>query len=126
MIDAEKANYTIVRMCRLLGVDRRRYYEWRRRQLAGPTRREQRMADLVDQIRAHHEASDGTYGAPRILHDLRDAGHTVSRKTDAKAMRHGWDHRDQPPHLASANHRSRSGPRTGAGPGQACVRYGPA
>lgn len=87
MIDAEKANYTIVRMCRLLGVDRRRYYEWRRRQLAGPTRREQRMADLVDQIKAHHEASDGTHGAPRILHDLRDAGHTVSRKTVAKAMR---------------------------------------
>ncbi len=28
MINAEKANYTISRMCRLLQVDRRRYYEW--------------------------------------------------------------------------------------------------
>ena len=38
MIDAEKANYTIGRMCRLLKVDRRRYYEWRQRKAAGPSR----------------------------------------------------------------------------------------
>lgn len=87
MIDAEKANYTISRMCRLLKVDRRRYHEWRRRKQAGPTRREQRMAELVEKIKVHHDASDGTYGAPRILHDLRDAGETVSCKTVAKAMR---------------------------------------
>ena len=87
MIDAEKANYTISRMCRLLRVDRRRYYEWRRRQLAGPTAGERRMADLAEKVKSHHQASDGTYGAPRILHDLREAGETVSRKTVAKAMR---------------------------------------
>ena len=45
MIDAEKANYTISRMCRLLKVDRRRYYEWCRRQAAGRTRAEQRRAE---------------------------------------------------------------------------------
>lgn len=33
MIDAEKANYTISRMCRLLKVDRRRYHEWRHARL---------------------------------------------------------------------------------------------
>lgn len=87
MIDAEKATYTVVRMCRLLEVDRRRYYEWRKRRAAGPTRREQRMAVLVEKVKSHHEASDGTYGAPRILHDLRDEGETVSVKTVAKAMR---------------------------------------
>lgn len=87
MIDAEKANYTISRMCRLLGVDRRRYYEWCRRKQAGPTAREQRMVELVEKVKVHHDASDGTYGAPRILHDLREAGETVSAKTVAKAMR---------------------------------------
>lgn len=87
MIEAEKANYTIVRMCRLLGVDRRRYYEWRKKKQAGPCAREQRMAELVEKVRACHEASDGTYGAPRILRDLRDEGETVSVKTVAKAMR---------------------------------------
>ena len=87
MIDAEKANYTISRMCRLLKVDRRRYYEWCRRQAAGRTRAEQRRAELTSKIVEFHKASDGTYWAPRILHDLRDAGETVSVKTVAKCMR---------------------------------------
>lgn len=87
MIEAEKANYTIVRMCRLLRVDRRRYHEWRRRKAAGPTPTEQRRAELTGRIIEFHKASDGTYGAPRILHDLRDEGETVSVKTVAKCMR---------------------------------------
>ncbi len=87
MIDAEKANYTIVRMCRLLNVDRRRYYEWCRRQASGPTSTDQRRAAVTEMIIGFHAASDGTYGAPRIVHDLRDAGERVSRKTVAKCMR---------------------------------------
>ena len=59
MIDAEKANYTISRMCRLLKVDRRRYYEWCRRQAAGRTRAEQRRAELTSKIVEFHKASDG-------------------------------------------------------------------
>ena len=51
MIEAEKANMTITRMCRLLGVDRRRFYEWRARQAAGPSRRQQRAVELTAQIR---------------------------------------------------------------------------
>ncbi|MGB4891904.1 MAG: IS3 family transposase, partial [Propionicimonas sp.] len=81
MIDAEKANYTISRMCRLLRVDRRRYHEWRRRKAAGPTRAEQRRAELTGKVVEFHKASDGTYGAPRIHADLREAGETVSVKT---------------------------------------------
>lgn len=87
MIDAELANYTIGRMCRLLKVGRRRYYEWRQRKAAGPTRREQRTAELTEKIKAFHKDSDGIYGAPRIVHDLREHGETVSVKTVAKAMR---------------------------------------
>ena len=87
MINAEKANYTISRMCRLLQVDRRRYHEWAKRRAAGPTPAEQRRAELTGKIVEFYKASDGTYGAPRILHDLRDAGETVSVKTVAKCMR---------------------------------------
>ena len=47
MIDAEKANYPISRMCRLLKVDRRRYYEWRKRRSAGPTPRQQRLTRIL-------------------------------------------------------------------------------
>ena len=74
-------------MCRLLGVDRRRFYEWRARQAAGLSRRQQRAVELTTRIRGFHEASDGTYGAPRIHADLHDAGVVVSRKTVAKLMR---------------------------------------
>ncbi|WP_415123376.1 IS3 family transposase [Micropruina sp.] len=87
VIDAEKANYTISRMCRLLGVDRRRYYEWCKRRRGGPTRAEQRRAELTGKIVEFHKASDHTYGAPRIRADLQEAGETVSRKTVAKLMR---------------------------------------
>lgn len=90
MIEAEKANprnmLSIVRMCRLLDVDRRRFYEWRARVAAGPSPRQQRAAELTVQIRAFHAASDGTYGAPRIHADLKDSGVVVSRKTVAKLM----------------------------------------
>ncbi len=93
MIEAEKANQTtmmtVTRMCRLLGVDRRRFYEWRARQAAGTSPRQQRDTELTAQIIAFHEASDGTYGAPRIHADLRDAGVAVSRKKVAKLMRNG-------------------------------------
>ena len=90
MIEAEKANptskITVIRMCQLLNVDRRRFYEWRAQLAAGPTARQQREAELIAQIRGFHAASDGTYGAPRIHADLQEAGVTVSRKTVAKLM----------------------------------------
>lgn len=90
MIEAEKANgttMTVTRMCTLLGVDRRRFYEWRARQGAEPSVRQQRAAELTVRIREFHAASDGTYGAPRIHADLQEAGVAVSRKTVAKLMR---------------------------------------
>ena len=90
MIEAEKAGnttMTITRMCRLLGVDRRRFYEWLARRGVGPSARQQRDADLTARIVAFHTASDGTYGAARIHADLQDAGVAVSRKRVAGLMR---------------------------------------
>jgi len=46
-----------------------------------------RDALLVPQIIASHEASDSTYGAPRILGDLQDAGEYVGQKRVARLMR---------------------------------------
>ena len=42
---------------------------------------------LLVEIKASHQASRQTYGAPRILDDLRQAGHRVSRKRVARLMR---------------------------------------
>ena len=86
MIDAQKANYKIARMCRLLNVDRRRFYEWLSKKDSGPTARQQRTADLIEAIKAFHKASNGTYGSPRIHAALQEAGQGVSRKTVAKLM----------------------------------------
>ncbi len=38
-------------------------------------------------IRASHARSDATYGAPRILEDLREAGYRVGQKRVARLMR---------------------------------------
>lgn len=42
---------------------------------------------LTAEIAASHARSDGTYGAPRILHDLRKAGERVGQKCVARLMR---------------------------------------
>jgi putative transposase len=84
---AEKACFEITRMVRLLGVSSSGYYDWVGRQAAGATPAQQRNAALTEKIVAAHAASDGVYGSPRILADLREAGEVVSGKTVAKLMR---------------------------------------
>lgn len=87
MIQAEKANHDIVRMCDLLGVSRSGYYKWVQRQAAGPCARQQRREELLVKIRQFHADSEGVNGAPRITADLREDGEVVSTKTVAKIMR---------------------------------------
>ena len=86
-METEQANYPVARMAGLLGVDRRRFYEWVANKAAPPTSRAARMDTLVDSVIRLHAASDQTYGAPRIRADLAAEGWQVSEKTVAKAMR---------------------------------------
>lgn len=87
LIEAEKASYPITRMIDLLDVARSAYYKWTRRVAVGPTARWVRRSDLTAKIIDAHGESNGVYGAPRILADLREAGEVVSVKTVAKLMR---------------------------------------
>lgn len=87
MIDIEKANFAIGRMCDLLGVSRSGFYKWAARQGGDPSERERRTEQLRVKIRRFHAESGGVNGAPRILADLREDGEVVSRKTVAKIMR---------------------------------------
>lgn len=87
MIEAEKANYPITRMCALLEVSRSGFYKWRSNRGRGPTPAQQRRAELDAKVATLHKASDGVYGTPRILANLRDDGETVSRKTVAASLR---------------------------------------
>ena len=87
MIEAEKATDPIKRMCELLEVSRSGFYLWRARRDRGPTPSQQRRAELDAKVAASHAASDGVYGAPRVLADLRADGERVSRKTVVPAFR---------------------------------------
>jgi putative transposase len=87
VIEAEKATYTVSRMCGLLEVSRSGFYKWRKSRDGGRSPSRQRRAELDAKVADFHKASDGVYGAPRILADLRAAGTRVSRKTVAASLR---------------------------------------
>jgi transposase InsO family protein len=87
VIEAKKAVYPITRMCELLEVSRSGYYKWRKAPTLGPSPAARRRAELDTKVAAFHRASDGVYGAPRILADLRADGERVSRKTVAASLR---------------------------------------
>lgn len=81
---ANRAVYSVRRMCNLLGVSSSGYYAWARR--SRPDRAHS-DAELLAQIRSIHERSRGTYGAPRIRAELVSLGTPVSRKRVARLMR---------------------------------------
>ena len=87
MIEAEKATYPVKRMCDLLEVSRSGFYKWRTSRDGRPSPAQRRRADLDAKVADFHRASDGVYGAPRILADLRAEGERVSRKTVAASLR---------------------------------------
>jgi putative transposase len=71
-------------MCRVLGVSPSGYYDWLDRPLSARA-----MADaaLLERIKAHHEASRGTYGKPRLHEDLKEEGLKVGGKRVARLMK---------------------------------------
>lgn len=85
LIEAEKAEHSISRLCRVLGVTRQGFHAWRRR---GPSLRQLGDAQLARLIVTIYEGSLKTYGAPRIQLELADEhGIGVGRKRVARLMR---------------------------------------
>jgi putative transposase len=83
-IGAEKARHSVPMLCRVLQVSRSGYYAWCRR---GPSRRAVEDARLGALVVAAHRAGRGTYGSPRVLDELREAGERTSRKRVARLMK---------------------------------------
>jgi putative transposase len=71
-------------LCFRYGVTRAGYYAWCRRSPSARSRRDQK---LLERVRAIFDASDGTYGSPRIHFSLQAAGLKVGRKRVARLMR---------------------------------------
>jgi putative transposase len=70
--------------CGALGVSRSGFYAWRRR---GPSRRAQTDAALLAVIHARFQLSDRTYGARRMLTEVRAAGHACGQHRVERLMR---------------------------------------
>jgi len=83
-IEAEKDNFDVAVMCRVLGVSRSGYYAWGRRP---PCERAVANAALTEEIRRVHAESDGTYGSRRVHAQLRRDGREVNIKRVERLMR---------------------------------------
>ena len=81
---ANQAAHSVATMCRVLGVSASGYYVWQSR---GVSARQRQDDVLLEQIRTFHRQSGGTYGAPRILRDLRAAGVRVGGKRVARLLK---------------------------------------
>lgn len=71
-------------LCARYGVTRAGYYAWQARRASGHDRQDERLSARIEAI---VEASEGTYGSPRIHAALQQAGFRVGRKRVARLMR---------------------------------------
>jgi len=85
-IDAHRANFTVVDLCRVVGVSTSGFYDWQTRRSAGPTDAEVTEAELVAEIRAIHARSRGAYGCPRVVGKLHKQGRQVNHKRVERLM----------------------------------------
>ena len=83
-IEKHKNEYSVGRICELLGVSRSGFYAWKNRK---PSQREQINRALIDHIHRIFRMSRKTYGSPRVYAQLRKQGYTCNQKTIARLMR---------------------------------------
>jgi putative transposase len=83
-IAVEKAHHPVAVLCRVLEVSTSGFDAWMKRP---PSDRARADRALTARIRSVHQASRGTYGAPRVHAELRAQGTPVARKRIARLMR---------------------------------------
>jgi putative transposase len=84
LVEAEKAEHPVSRLCSVLEVTRQGYYAWRSRP---PSRRRQRDLELEQIVREAFLDSRETYGAPRLHAELKARGVRIGKKRVARLMR---------------------------------------
>ena len=84
-------HFPVALSCRLVGLPRASFYTWRARQAGrrAPSARARADGALTERIRTIHQASQGTYGSPRVHAELRGAGIRCGGKRVARLMRQG-------------------------------------
>ena len=84
-VAAQRADHGVAHAftCRVLEISESWFYKWWDRP---PTPRQQRRRELAVAVRESFEASDGSYGSPRVVEDLWEAGWRISENTVAGVM----------------------------------------
>ena len=77
-------SYAVARLCRVLGVSRSGFLQWRRRP---PSPRALANAALDAEVAALHAESGRSYGRPRMLHALRAKGMKVGHERVRRSLR---------------------------------------
>lgn len=83
-IDEHRDQYTVSQLCRVLGVSRSGYCQWRVRP---PSKRALANQALDAKVASIHQASRRSYGRPRVVHSLRQQGDSVSAERVRKSLR---------------------------------------
>ena len=84
LIDAAKKEFPVQRLCKVLGVSQSGYFAWQSRPAS---RRQREDLVLLAHVRSSFQLSNGTYGSPRMTHELQDQGLSVGRRRTARLMR---------------------------------------
>ena len=86
-VDAQKAaGFPVVAACRAAGVSTSAFYAWAAKGEQGQRAAEPAQAELVAKIRIIYAESAGTYGSPRVTHELRRRGWRVNHKRVERLM----------------------------------------
>ena len=82
-IFAEKAQWPIAVMCRVLEVSRSGYHAWTKRP---PSKRAIENAELAAEIAEVHAESGKRYGSPRVHRELQARGRRIGKNRIARSM----------------------------------------
>jgi hypothetical protein len=83
-IDRAKSEFPVRRLCDVLEVSQSGYCSWKSRPAC---RRQHEDMVLLAHVRSAFALSNGTYGSPRMVQELRDNGLAVGRRRTARLMR---------------------------------------
>ncbi|WP_257009972.1 IS3 family transposase [Evansella halocellulosilytica] len=82
-----RKEFSIVKMCKVLGVSKSGYYKWRQLQEQLESEKEKLKREIKQKICKSFHESEGTYGSPRVHKDLVEWGYTISKKTVGRYMK---------------------------------------
>ena len=86
-VEANKSQFHVQDMCRMLGVSRSGYYSYHNRKRRGLTKQEEENKLLTEKIKSIYYEHKGRYGSPRIHATLKAQGEQCSLGRVKRLMR---------------------------------------